>query len=319
MMRDRLTLLGLGIAAAFFGTTAVAQNVRAISLPVEVSYPEGIGFDPAGYIFVAGASDGTLVRLDLKSGRSTLIAKAGVLLPADSEIFPRMLGMKVDSAKRLWIAGGRTGKIFVLDTNTGRLVKQLTVPGTGSVLNDAVVTTDAVYVTDTLRPTLWRIPLQGNQIGEPEAWVDFNGTPIEYAQGRNLNGIAKNSAGTSLIVIQMDKGLLFKIDAVSKAVVPIDVGEEVLTAGDGLELDGNTLYLVRQSEAEVVALRLSPDFRSGKVIARFKDPALQWPATAVKVGNELLVVNSQFNKRTTKDPLTPFTVVAIPLSKFSGT
>lgn len=317
-MRYWLRVLGIGIAVAFCGTSAIAQDVRAIPLPAELSYPEGIGFDADGFIFTAGASDGAVLRTDLRTGRSTLIAKAGVLLPKDSDLFPGLLGMKVDGAKRLWIAGGRTGKIFVLDTHNGKLVKQFTVPGTGSLLNDAVVTSNAVYVTDTLRPTLWKIPLQGDEIGELEAWIDFSGTPIEYAKGPNLNGIAKNSEGTSLLVVHMGKGLLFKIDVATRAILPIDVGRQVLTGGDGLELDGNTLYLVRQPEAEVVTLRLAPDLRSGKVIARFKDPALHWPATAVKVGDELLVVNSQFNKRDSKDPVVPFTVVAIPLSKLGG-
>jgi sugar lactone lactonase YvrE len=317
-MRYGLRVLGIGIAVALFGASAMAQDVRAITLPAELSYPEGIGYDAAGFIFTASASDGAIVRTDLTTGRSTLIAKAGVLLPKGSEAFPGLLGMKVDGAKRLWIAGGRTGKIFVLDRHSGKLVKQFTAPGTGSLLNDAVVTSNAVYVTDTLRPTLWRIPLQGDEIGELEAWMDFSGTPIEYAKGPNLNGIAKHPDGTSLLVVHMGKGLLFRIDLATRAILPIDVGGAVLTGGDGLELVGDTLYLVRQPEAEVVTLRLAPDFRSGRVIARFKDPAMHWPATAVKVGNELLVVNSQFNKRASKDPVVPFTVVAIPLSKLAG-
>ena len=53
-------------------------------------------------------------------------------------------------------------------------------------------------------------------------------------------------------------------------------------------------------------------------MSRFKDPALMWPATAAKVGDELLVVCTQFNKRTTKDPVTPFAIIGVPVSRLGG-
>jgi hypothetical protein len=43
-----------------------------------------------------------------------------------------------------------------------------------------------------------------------------------------------------------------------------------------------------------------------------------WPATAAKVGDRLLVVNTQFNKRNTKDPVLPFSIVGVPVSMLSG-
>jgi Cu-Zn family superoxide dismutase len=156
-------------------------------------------------------------------------------------------------------------------------------------------------------------------MGEPEAWLDFNGTALQYDKGPNLNGIAKTPNDETLLVVQMNKGLLFKIDVASKAITSIDLGGELLTGGDGLELDGQTLYVVRQPEAEIVTIQLAPGFASGKATMRFKHPALQWPATAVKVGRELIVVNSQFNKRTTNDVITPFSVIAIPLARLNRT
>lgn len=308
-------LLGAGLALALISTGGMAQSVRHLTLPENLTYPEGIGFDPAGYVFTASASDGAVVRTSLRDGRSTLLVGPGILLRSDSAAFPRMLGIKFDAAGRLWIMGGRTGKVFVVDASSGRLIKQLSTPGGGGVLNDAVVTANAVYVTDTLRPILWRIPLQGDRIGNAEAWINLDGTPIAYSAGLNLNGIAISASGSSLIVVQMDKGLLFKVDIATKVITPIDVGKAALSGGDGLVLDGTTLYVVRQPEAEVVTLKLAPDLRSGQVIARFKHPALSWPATAVKVGDELVVVNSQFNKQDSKDPTLPFTLAVIRVSK----
>lgn len=311
-MRSLTFLAGLG--AALVATATVAQPVRTIPLPVEMRFPEGIGLDRDGAIYTAGSIDGTVVRTDPRSGRSTVLSAAGALLPPATDTLPRMLGIKVDDERRLWIAGGRTGRVFVLGSRDGKRLKEMTVSGEGSQLNDLVVTPGGVFVTDTRRPILWRVSPSRRGIGELTPWLALDGTVIPYGTGRNLNGIAASADGKSLIVVHMDKGLLFRIDVATKTINPIEVPGEDLTNGDGLYLDGSMLYLVRQAEAEIVTLQLAPDLASGRVVSRFRDPAILWPATAVKVGDELLVVSSQFNKRATGDPVTPFTVAAIPLS-----
>ncbi len=64
----------------------------------------------------------------------------------------------------------------------------------------------------------------------------------------------------------------------------------------------------------VVTIRLSPDLARGQVVARTKLPSLRWPATAAIVGRELVVANTQFNKRRTGDPELPFTLERVPLA-----
>lgn len=313
-------------AAATFGlflllATASAQAPRLTQypLPPEVSYPEGIAHDAkSGAIYTGSALTGNVVRMTLPGGQTTVVAANGALLP--TEPFPALLGMELDGAGRLWIAGGRTGRMVVIDAAKGTVIKQFETPAgpPAGLINDVVLAGGHAYFTDTVRPTLWRVTTKGDQIGELEPWLSFTGSPLEYGQGANLNGIAATPDGRHLIVVQMGKGLLYRIGIADKTVSPIDVGGEALGTGDGLVLDGNTLYLVRQGEQEIVTIALTPDLASGKVVARFKDPALLWPATAVKVGNELLVVNTQFNKRNTKDPVTPFSIVGVPLSLLAG-
>ena len=72
-----------------------------------------------------------------------------------------------------------------------------------------------------------------------------------------------------------------------------------------------------QTAVEVATVQLSADLTKGTVVHRFKDPALAWPATAVKVGEELLVVNTQFNTRNDRKQTPPFTIVRIPLSRLA--
>jgi Cu-Zn family superoxide dismutase len=311
--------LTAAMGAILMAGGAVAQPLATYALPAEVRYPEGVALDPAtGALYTAGAEDGLLVRLDPTTGRSTVVAPAGTVIPAGSTAFPGALGMKLDPAGRLWMALGRTGNMAVVDSRTGALLKRFETKREGGLINDAAVTTSAVYFTDTLNPVLWRVPVSGGTIGELEPWLDFTGTALQWGPGANINGIAPTPDGKTLIVVQMAKGLLFTIDTATRKVAPIDLKGELVEGADGLVLDGSTLYVVRQPAAEIVTVRLSPDLASGTVVSRFKDPALLWPATAAKAGDHLVVVNAQFNKRTTNDPTTPFTLVRVPLSRLQG-
>jgi sugar lactone lactonase YvrE len=320
-------VLSITFAAMLSTTAAMAQapaapalsGLTTVVLPPEVTFPEGIAYDASSNaIFTASAATGTLVRVDLKSGGSQIVAPAGVLVPKGETTFPAVLGMKLDPDKRLWIAGGRSGRFFVVDSKTGRVVKSLAVPNPGkSLINDLALAGGAAYFTDTVTPTLWRIQTKGSDIGDLEPWLDFTGTALQYYEGANLNGIAALPDGQSLIVVQMGKGLLFRIDLKTKKVSPIDTAGADLTGADGLVLDGHTLYVVRQTAVEIATVSLSPDFAKGTVVNRFKDPLLAWPATAVKVGDRLLVVNTQFNTRNDKKETLPFTVASVPLAKLS--
>ncbi len=317
-----LTMKAIGVLAvasvALSGSALAAGDVTTIAIPPQVEYPEGIAVDAEGHFYVASALDGTVVQMGRDGGSAKVISESHKLTPASPDLFPIMLGIKLDALGRLWIMGGHTGQIFVLDRNTGKLTAKLQVPGKDNMLNDAVILPGAVYVTDTAQPFLWRVALDGDRIGQPEPWIDFGKTPLAYGPGRNLNGIVADASGRYLIVIQMDKGLLFRIDTVTKEVTPVQVGDEPLTNGDGLVLDGQTLYLVRQAETEIVTLKMSADFSSARVVSRFHDPALTWLATAAKVGDRLVVVDSQFNRRTAGNPVRPFKLVSIPLDKLAG-
>lgn len=312
--------------AALIGVMALAMPVRAqqpelttYPLPADVTFPEGIAYDAKeGALYTGSALTGTLIRMPLKGKQATVVAKAGTVLPG--EPFPTVLGMKLDAAGRLWVAGGRTGQMAVVNARTGAVLKKFETPTPkGSLINDVVIVGSSAYFTDSLTPTLWRVTTTGDRIGDLEPWLQFAGTPIEYTTpGANLNGIAATADGRHLIVVQMNKGLLFRISVGDKRVQPIDIGGEAITTGDGLVIDGRTLYVVRQGEQEIVTILLSEDLANGKVVSRFKNAALMWPATAVKAGNQLLVVNTQFNKRAGKDPVTPFSIVGVPLAMLGG-
>jgi len=318
MLRCSLILTAALIAGLPLAASAEAP-LQKLELPPVASFPEGTTYDPASNSLYAGnAENGALVRVDATTGASKLVTPAGQIVPAGGA-FPAMLGMKLDSKGRLWIAGGNTGLQTVVNPTDGKIVKQVKVPtAPKSLLNDLVIIGDAAYTTDTFVPILWRQSMDGDSIGEIEPWLDLKNTPIAFADGPNLNGIAATPDGKAIIVIQMNKGLLFHIDIATKQVMPIDVGGADLTGSDGLVLDGQTLYVVRQWSDEIATVNLDAGLTHGIVVSRFKDPGLAYPATAAIVGKDLVLVNTQFNTRDDHKAVRPFTLVKVPLSRLQG-
>lgn len=303
-------------------TPAPAAEPTAVSryeLPASVSFPEGIAHDTSAGVFYTGsAEDGTLVRVNAETGAAEVVAAAGGLVPAGNNTFPAVLGMELDDRERLWVAGGRTGSMWVVDTTAGTVIKKVTVPTVGkSLINDVTIIGNDGYFTDTAVPTLWRLSATGDTIGEVEPWLGLNETAIVYGAGANLNGITSTPDGDTLIVVHMGRGLLFKIDVATKAVAPIDTAGADLSGADGLVLDGDTLYVVRQTASEIVTVQLADDMTRGTVTSRFTDPGLIWPATAAKRGDELIVVNTQFNSRADNTTTRPFTLLRVPVSRLT--
>lgn len=308
--------LAIGAVCVLTGGAAQALDVVTHPLPEDFTYPEGIALsDDDRAFYTTSAETGAVLRVEIASNEAHVVVPPGELAPEKSE-FPGPLGLEIDDAGRLWIAGGRTGTMFVVDSRSGTVLSRHRVPRAPALINDVAIASGGAFFTDSLNPVLWRIEARGERKPEPEAWLDFTNTAIRYAEGVNLNGIVATSDGKALIVAQMNKGLLYRIDIATKVITPIDTGGVPLTGADGLVLDGPKLYVVRQPHDEIVVLQLSEDGRSARKLATFRDPALAYPATAVKTANRLLVVNTQFNRREKGDPKLPFTVAGIALDAF---
>ncbi|MBC2666317.1 superoxide dismutase [Novosphingobium flavum] len=307
----RIGLCALALSGLAGLAAAEAPAVRQIALPDHIAYPEGVAYDARRGAFYAGSAEsGELVRIDATTGRARTIVPPGRIAPTGST-FPSMLGMKVDGKGRLWIAGGFSGLITLVDPASGRLLQQEQVSGAPkTLLNDLVVIGDTAYVTDTFVPILWR--MRAGQ--KPEAWIDLTTTPIGFADGPNLNGITASADGRSLIVVQMNKGKLFHVDIASREVTPIDVGGLDLVGSDGLLLEGNTLYVVQQWSNRIVRLQMEAGLKKASLLSRYGDPSFVYPATVVRYGDSLVTPNSQFNRRDAKASVFPMGLARVPLS-----
>jgi sugar lactone lactonase YvrE len=290
-------------------TTQEVSGAERYVLPGEQVFPEGVAYQSdTGDFYVGSTTDGTVFRGNVEGGPK----EAEVFLEPESDGRTTAIGMEVGEDGRLFIAGGDTGRIFVYDTESTDQIRRLDTSDAGATfLNDVAVTPDGdAYVTDSLRPVLFRVPSTVDGVGEVEPWLTFEETPAEYEEGFNFNGIDATEDGRYLVAVQSNTGELFRIDIESKQVVEINLGGETLTNGDGLLLDGRTVYVVRNEQALIVAVKLSGEYIRGKVGEPFTDPSFAFPTTIAKTDGRLLVVNSQFDKQEGEAEL-PFTVSSV--------
>jgi sugar lactone lactonase YvrE len=218
------------------------------------------------------------------------------------------VGMKFDArSNSLFVAGGVSGGATVYDATSGAEIAfyQLVAPGV-TIINDVTVTREAAYFTDSFRPFLGRVALGPN--GEPGQGVlvplpaNFgNSGSCTFGLPPRANGIAATPDGKHLIVVHMSEGQLYLFDTTTFATIPIVVsggdaaGGAAACGGDGLLLDGTTLYVVQAPLNRVAVIEMSADYFSG-VVTRYitepfaSNPALQFPTTIAEFGNSLYAV-----------------------------
>ena len=281
-------------------------------------FPEGIESGRGTSFFVGSLIDGAIWRGDVRTGSGSVFTNS------DDQGQGRVsVGIAYEAAhNRLWVAGGGpgfgvgVGDVRVYDASSGALLATFLPPGDVGALNDVAITDDAVYVTDSFRAQLVVIPLpaDGSLPSEDAATLlpvtgDFVQTP---PPDPNFNGIVAKSG--VLLVAHTSMGKLFRVDPDTGVAEGVDLGGEVLPAPDGLELRGNTLYVVGGGLVTVV--RLGAGLASGVVLGEITDPGLDVPTTATLAAGRLWVVNARFTTPPTPD--TKYWITQLPLRPNSG-
>jgi Cu-Zn family superoxide dismutase len=264
-------------------------------LPGERVFPEGIALnETTGDFYVGSTTDGTVFRANVSEPGT----EAEVFLEPGGDGRTTAIGMEVDAEGRLFIAGGDTGRMFVYDTDTGMLIASIDNEQETTFVNDVTVTPDGTaYFTDSMNPELYRIFPDGAGGYGFESFLSFDGTPAEYGEGFNLNGIAASEDGRYLATVKSGTGKLFRTDTQNGDVTLIDTGGADLTNGDGILLDGQTLYVCRNRQEEILPLEMSPDLTGAEAGEPFTDASFMYPTTIAIADDRLLAVNSQFDAR----------------------
>lgn len=309
-MKRRLScILAAGLCLlALTATTALAQFSSYI-LPGDQVFPEGIAYQAStGDFYVSSTTDGAIFRGNVAQ------PEARVWLAGGTEGLTGSRGMKVDARGRLLVSAGPQGMVFVFDTASGQLINKFSTGVMPSFVNDVTIAPDGkAYFTDSQSPFLYRLGETAQGALTLEKWIDVR-PAITYTQGFNLGGIVATPDGRYLLVVQGNVGKLYRIDLASKAIAEVDLGGESLLNADGMYLDGQTLWVIRNSDRLLVTVRMGDDFASGQVLSSVADPSFKFPTTlALANNNRLLVVNGQFDRRQGTPDL-PFTVSSVPIS-----
>jgi sugar lactone lactonase YvrE len=283
---------------------------RAISLDGGNAFPESVAAD-GRFVYAGSIGDGTVYRG--RPGAATLEP----FLPAGRDGRTQATGIKI-AGNRLLVAGAFTGRFFVY-TTAGRLVASYTVPDTGeqTLVNDAAVAPDGdVYVTDSFRAVVYRIPaaeVDAPATGARRTLRVAYRLPDYVAGQSNGNGIVTAPDGRSLIIGYWYSGALYRLDLATGAVGRIDAPP--LPSADGIVRRGNTLYVARSVDNEVTELRLSAGSTRAAVVSERTFPGADTTTGVAVSRGRLLVTNSQMDTYLYGDPLTSpvFTVESLPL------
>ena len=294
MARHRVVAL---LTAGLLTVAAAAPAARSIPIPDDFA-PEGIAVGEDATFFVGSLWDGDIYRGSLRTGKGTLLVDT---------TNRQAVGLKVerrdDRPDRLWVAGGATGRVFVYNARTGADIADIRVADPGAaLLNDLVVTRDAVYVTDSFTPQLFVVPLRGSgRIGTPRTLAVTGPAAGSGSTFPGLNGIAATRSGEKLIVNNTVLGGIYTVDPESGASEQIDLPDGAISRGvaDGLLLRGRTLWVVENFANRLVRLRLAADLSSG-VVARVIDNEdvgglFRVPTTVARHGDDLALVNGRFD------------------------
>ena len=291
-----LATVGPGIAQS-----SAPVFLDLIQLPADFG-PEGIAAGNGHTFYVGSLTEPTLGQIlvgDLRTGTySELVPPTGRFAA----------GMKFDARSNfLFVAGGTSGRATVYDANSGAEVAfyQFLPPGVPGI-NDVIVTRDAAYFTDTTRPFLGRVGLgpdgqlgNGELVPLPPNFGVRGGCTLGVSP--RANGIAATPDGKHVIVVHMSEGQLYLIDTATFTLVPIELsggdfaGGAAVCGGDGILLDGTTLYVVQSPLSRVAVIEMSADYFSG-VVTRYitepftSNPATKFPTTIAEFGNSLYAV-----------------------------
>ena len=293
-MKTSRVLLTTALAAAFAlaptGSASAAPFPDTLALP-NGWLPEGIATGSGTSIYSGSRADGSVWKGDLRTGEGE------VLVDVDGRV---AVGIKVDRGL-LFVSGGATGDAYVYDADSGAQVAAFDLTNGPAFINDVTVTRDAAWFTNSQAAELYRVALGpgGVPTGDVET-VPLTGDWQQVA-GFNANGIAATPAGRTLLVINSTTGVLYAVDAAPGVATAVDAGGAILTQGDGILLQGTTLWVVRNRSNVIVELRMSPDWLGATAVGTVTDPDFDVPTTLAAQGSRLYAVNARFNTPPTPD------------------
>jgi DNA-binding beta-propeller fold protein YncE len=268
-----------------------------INLPMGFEV-EGIEVGEGHDFYVTSLANGAIIKGNLQSGEYFILV-AG----AEGR---SSVGLKFDDRSGFLFVASEDGKGKVYHGYTGELIEtyELEDPGAGPLINDVIITKKAAYFTNSLNTYLYKLPLgPDGQLPPPSAVEKILMDGFVYSPDPNFlfinaNGIVASPNGKKLIVNNMATGVIYLVDAKTGETTPIEIEGATpmeFIWGDGLLLDGRTLYICQNFPNKIAVVELDPGFATGTFIKNIFDPEnFVEPATIAGFGNHLYAVNAHF-------------------------
>ena len=305
--RSLLALLLVAPSLTMIGGTSAAPFPEVIPLP-DGFQPEGIASGNGTTFYVGSIPTGEVYRGDFRTGEGEVLVEP----PAGRSA----IGLKFDAPTGwLFVAGGPTGSAYVYDAETGATISAIQLETLTSFINDVVVTKDAAYFTNSFQPILYKVPLES--IAESPTMPEVIKIPLsgdyQFTPGAfNANGIAATPNGKTLIIVNSTEGALYRVDPNTGIAtrIDLDLGTGAVPNGDGILLQGKTLYVVQNFFNQIAVVELNSKFSAGMIATMITSPLFRIPTTVARFGSTLCVVNSRFDTPPTPD--TEYEVVCVP-------
>jgi sugar lactone lactonase YvrE len=283
-----LVMVGIGL----FAETAVAAASNAFPeiIPLPNGFqPEGVVTGHGHTIYAGSLADGSIYEADLRTGEGEILVDA----PGGMAV-----GLAFDNrSNNLFVSGGMGGTATVYDADSGALLEQYQLTAGPAFINDAIVTRNAVYFTNSFAPEFYRLPLgPGGSLSDASdlETIALGGDYVQVG-GFNVNGIVASADGRYLIIVNTTAQTLYRVDPLTGDAVAIDLGGASLPNGDGLVLAGKTLYVVQNFSNQIAVIELNNTLTAGTLVDTITNAAFDIPTTAALFGNNLYTVNARFS------------------------
>jgi len=311
-LHQSAVLLAAAIILTATLSTAVAaheidQTSRVIwpdIIPIPVGFePEGIELGRDQDFFVGTLSfSGNLTNAGAIYKGNLATGEGQVLVPPTGK---PLIGLSYDvRTDYLYAATGfgnpnRERGVNVYAGTSGRLLGEI-IFGDEMVINDVLVTETAVYCTDSLSTTLYKIPLENDGKVFSSAAERIEMTGFEMVEGFNANGLAGDFDGKELLVINISTGVLYLVNTESGAASPVDIQGSATSFvnGDGLHMDGRTLYICENFSnfplGRIAVVEFSDDLTQGTFVKYIESDDFAIPTTIIGFGTCIYAVNSHY-------------------------
>ncbi|MCH7559114.1 MAG: hypothetical protein IIB56_16915 [Planctomycetes bacterium] len=304
----------LAVAILFTATLSITVPAHEIDQTSRVIWPDlipiPVGFEAEGIelgrdqdFFVGTLSfSGNLTNAGAIY-KGNLITGEGQILVAPTG--KNLSGLSYDArTDYLYAATGFSGGfsgprweqgIKVYTGTSGRLLGEI-IFGDELVINDVLVTDTAVYCTDSISTTLYKIPLENDGKVFSSTVEKIEMTGFEMVEGFNANGLVGDFDGKELLIINIGTGVLYLVNTESGAASPVNIqgDEQLFQNGDGLYMDGRTLYIMRNFAQTIAVVELSDDLTQGTFVKNIVSDDFAIPTTIIGFGDYIYAINTHF-------------------------